>query len=102
MLSGEEVCLSRDPICGKSPSQPFSRELADAGRVVKLLLCAVAPLVFLGVAVTCSGAKRHPLLLCFPGGVCWHSPAAAHAASVPGECVHANRSIFLRNIISQL
>lgn len=56
--------------------------------------------VFLSVANDAQQSEAElPLLLCFLVVVYWHNIGTVHAVSVAGECLHANRTIFLMNIL---
>lgn len=56
--------------------------------------------VFLSVANDAQQSEAElPLLLCFLVVVYWHNIGTVHAVSVAGECLHANRNIFLMNIL---
>lgn len=56
--------------------------------------------VLLSVANDVQQSKaRLPLLLCFLAVVHWHNIAAICAVRVAGECLHANRNIFLMHIL---
>lgn len=56
--------------------------------------------VLLSVANDVQQSKAQlPLLLCFLAVVQWRSIAAICAVRVAGECLHANRDIFLMNFL---